>query len=148
MVVGFSEQDIASHLSSKLWKISMFVFGSNENFKICFWYLLTFSIYIFVNLQFSYFSYSLTQYLAHRIQHPIPNPENLGFAWSKNFTSFAWIFVPFFHQKQSNFLRNREKYNITSEKYWTHCVMPWQSCLRAQQHQFKIIFKGIKPNHD
>ena len=72
LVVGFSEQDIASHLSSKLWKISMFVFGSNENFKICFWDLLTFSIYIFVNLQFWYFSYSLTQYLAHRIQHPIP----------------------------------------------------------------------------
>jgi hypothetical protein len=36
LVAGFSEQDVASHLSLKVLKISLFVFGSNENFKVCF----------------------------------------------------------------------------------------------------------------
>ena len=91
----------------------MFVFGSNENFKMCFRDLLTFSIYIFVNLQFFILSNSDDlQYLAHRIQQPIPKLRKFVFFWSKSFTSFCLNICYCF----LICLKNRENYNTTSEK--------------------------------
>ena len=69
LVAEFSEQDVASHLSSKVWKISMFVFGSNESFKKDFRYLYFCQFTILIIFMLS--NLDDLPYLAHGIQKPI-----------------------------------------------------------------------------
>ena len=128
LVVVFSQQDIASHQSSKVWKISMFVFGSNENFEICVQVLLTFIIYIFVNLKFWYFSYFLTQMtcniLLTEYNNRFRNSKKSGFFWSKSLLLLFEYLSFFFIRNNLICLKNRENYNTTSDN-----VEPIVSCL-------------------
>ena len=132
--------------------IFLFIFGSNKNFKICFGALLTL-VFIFVSIyNFDFFHTFELRWLAIFCYL---NPTNVQCRnsekkfWPKSFlVLFEYLLLFFFIKDNLVCLKGHENYNTTSEKCWTHRVMPWQSCLQAQQHQFKIIFKGIKPNHD